>query len=199
MCKVAIKTGDRFMEIHEDNKLVTETIDSLAENVVKYMTEHRLTLSASESCTGGLFAAAVTAVPGASNVFHGGAVTYTEEMKVKLLGVSSETLRRYTVYSAETAREMSAGAARVFETDYAAAVTGIAGPAGGTAEKPVGTVYVSVRGLHNEVTRDLMLYNENGYEKLDRREIRRLTVARMLQMLSEMLLSDGGAIEKRKD
>ena len=178
------------MEIHEDNKLVTETIDSLAENVVKYMTEHRLTLSAAESCTGGLFAAAVTAVPGASNVFHGGAVTYTEEMKVKLLGVSPETLRRYTVYSAETAREMSAGAARVFETDYAAAVT---------AEKPVGTVYVSVRGPHNEVTRDLMLYNENGYEKLDRREIRRLTVARMLQMLSEMLLSDGGAIEKRKD
>ncbi len=178
------------MRFYEDDNLVTKTIDSTASFVVKYMTEHGLTLSAAESCTGGLLAASITAVSGASAMFKGGAVTYAEEMKVKLLGVSTETLERFTVYSEQTAEEMSRGVRTLMETDYGIGITGIAGPSGGTAEKPVGTVYVSVSGKRGTVTADLALYKEDDYEKLDRRAIRELTVLRSLEMLVELLEQD---------
>ncbi len=175
------------MNFNEDNKSVTRTIDSAAACVVKYMTEHGLTLSCAESCTGGSLAASVTAVPGASAVFFGGAVTYTEEMKMKLVGVKRETLDRYTVYSAEVAQEMSEGVRKVTGSDYGVGITGIAGPSGGTEDKPVGTVYVSVSGKNGTVTADLALYKEKEYEKLDRRSIRELTVLKSLQMLEDLL------------
>ena len=190
MCIIPIKLGGVFINFYEDNKSVTKTIDSAAACVVKYMTEHGLSLSCAESCTGGALAAAVTSVPGASAMFLGGAVTYTEEMKMKLVGVKRETLERYTVYSAETADEMSEGVRRVTGSDYGVGITGIAGPSGGTPEKPVGTVYVSVCGRGGTVTRDLALYKEKNYEKLDRRSIRELTVLRSLQMLEELLRQD---------
>ena len=97
------------MDFHEDNKSVTKTIDSVAEIVVKYMSERVLSMSTAESCTGGALSEAITSVPGASNMFLGGAVTYSEELKRKLLGVKQETLEKYTVYSRETALEMSRG------------------------------------------------------------------------------------------
>lgn len=175
------------MFFYEDNKSVTGTIDRIAEDVVKYMSGRGLTMSAAESCTGGLISATVTSVPGASAVFIGGAVTYTEGLKMKLLGVKKETLEKYTVYSAETAEEMSRGVLKLTGSDYSIAVTGIAGPSGGTDEKPVGTVYVSVSGGGKTVTKDLALYNENEYGKMDRRIIRELTVLRSLEMLKGLL------------
>lgn len=181
------------MEIHEDNKMVTETIDTLAASVVKYMTAQGLTLSLAESCTGGLIAAAITSVSGASQIFLGSAVTYTEDVKTKLLGVS----RKYTVYSEQTALEMSRGANELFGSDYSVAVTGIAGPSGGTSEKPVGTVYISVASREKQTVRRFDLCGDRNYEnyeydKLDRRSIRMLTVMHSLEMLADVLEEQKG-------
>lgn len=98
-----------------------------------------------ESCTGGLCAAAITAIPGSSAVFLGGVVTYSNESKRELLGVRESTLGAHGAVSAEVVREMAEGAARRFGADCALAVSGVAGPEGGTIEKPVGTVWIGAR------------------------------------------------------
>ncbi|MBQ8967329.1 MAG: CinA family protein [Ruminococcus sp.] len=172
------------MNFAEDNKVVTESIDIITEGVVKYMLDNSVTMSTAESCTGGMVAEAVTSVSGASGMFYGGVCTYTEEVKMKLLGVSAKTLREYTVYSKEVAGEMSLGAAKMFGTDCAVGITGLAGPGGGTEQKPVGTVYISARYKDKEICRELRLYEE--YEKLDRELIRRLATLKALQMICEV-------------
>ena len=97
-------------------------------------------MAAAESCTGGRIAQRITAVPGASDVFSGSMVSYSCETKRSALGVRAETLDKYGAVSEETAREMALGALRITEADVAVSVTGIAGPGGGTADRPVGTV-----------------------------------------------------------
>jgi nicotinamide-nucleotide amidase len=104
------------------------------------------TVGTAESCTGGLIASWISAIPGSSAYFKGSAVTYANEMKVKLLGVSPETLEAHGAVSEATVREMVAGALALLQTDYAIAVSGIMGPDGGTPEKPVGTVWVAAGG-----------------------------------------------------
>ena len=102
------------------------------------------TVATAESCTAGLVASTIASVPGASDVLRGGAVTYVDEIKNRLLGVSSETLERYTAVSSPCAREMAEGARALFQVSAAVSVTGYAGPGGGTAEDPVGTVYFGI-------------------------------------------------------
>lgn len=101
-------------------------------------------VATAESCTAGLVASTIASVPGASDVLRGGAVTYVNEIKHRLLGVSSETLERYTAVSSPCAREMAEGARTLFQVSAAVSVTGYAGPGGGTAEDPVGTVYFGI-------------------------------------------------------
>lgn len=102
------------------------------------------TVATAESCTAGLVASTIASVPGASDVLRGGAVTYVDEIKNRLLGVPSETLERYTAVSSPCAREMAEGARALFQVSAAVSVTGYAGPGGGTAEDPVGTVYFGI-------------------------------------------------------
>ena len=111
-----------------------------------------LTVSTAESCTGGLILSSLTDVAGSSAYVQGGLVTYSNEAKTKMLGLREATLVEYGAVSAATAGEMACGVRKVFETDYALSVTGIAGPGGGTAEKPVGLTYVGLAGREGLVT-----------------------------------------------
>ena len=104
----------------------------------------KITLSTAESCTGGSIAALITSVPGSSAYFKGGIVAYSNEVKENLLHVSPETLEKYGAVSRETVMEMVTGAMKTLKTDCAVATSGIAGPGGGTLEKPVGTIWIAV-------------------------------------------------------
>ena len=121
--------------------------------IVRLLTERGEAVALAESCTGGYIAHLLTNVPGASAVFCAGLVTYSNEAKQKFLGVSSDTLARHGAVSEPVAREMAEGVRRVSGTDYGLAVTGIAGPGGGTAEKPVGTVFIAAAGSLETVVR----------------------------------------------
>lgn len=123
--------------------VATEDIP-LEKAILLLMAKNKQTLSLAESCTGGYLAHLFTSLPGASGVFVGGAVSYSYEMKERMLGVNPDTLWETGAVSEETVREMAEGALRNFSSDYAIAVTGIAGPDGGTPEKPVGTVWIAV-------------------------------------------------------
>ncbi len=119
---------------------------TLAEVVVRSAASHHVTLATAESCTGGMVAAALTDVAGASDVFLGGVVSYSNAAKTELLGVASEIIDKHGAVSAETVTLMGAGAQERFGADIAVAVSGVAGPGGGTAEKPVGTVWFDAHG-----------------------------------------------------
>lgn len=119
-------------------------ITAAAERLVALLKEKHKTVATAESCTGGMIGAALTSVPGASEVYGFGFVTYANEAKERLLGVRRETLLAHGAVSPETAKEMAAGALAASGADLAIAVTGIAGPGGGTPEKPVGLVYVGI-------------------------------------------------------
>ena len=117
--------------------------DSLEEEVVKELAARGLTVATAESCTGGMLSQRITAVPGASEVFAYGACTYANDIKEKMLGVRHETLEAYGAVSPETAAEMARGVREAAGADLGVGVTGIAGPGGGTPEKPVGLVYLA--------------------------------------------------------
>ncbi len=112
--------------------------------VAKMLIDRKLTIAVAESCTGGMLASRLINYPGISDVFMEGAVTYSNDAKMRRLGVSAKTLKKYGAVSAETAREMAEGIARTANTDIGLSTTGIAGPGGGTFEKPVGLVYAGM-------------------------------------------------------
>lgn len=124
----------------------------LEEEIGKLLIANNLSLSTAESCTGGGVAALITSVPGSSGYFKGGIVAYDNEVKKNLLGVSPETLFAYGAVSRETVIEMAKGAMNRLKTDCAIATSGIAGPGGGTLEKPVGTVWIAVAYKNEIVT-----------------------------------------------
>ena len=143
------------------------------------------TLALAESCTGGWISQLVTSRPGASEYFLGCAVTYSNEAKENILGVSHDTLMKYGAVSEETAKEMAKGALRVFGSDIAAAVTGIAGPGGATDEKPVGMVCIAATDGVNTVSS----VNRFGG---DRTMVREASVAAAIRDLLRLLEIENG-------
>lgn len=153
-----------------------EDSDRLEKLVIKSLKEKRKTLSVAESCTGGLLSDSFVNVSGASEVFMEGIVTYSNDAKIKRLGVKKETLEKFGAVSEETAREMVLG----LKTDVGISVTGIAGPLGGTKEKPVGLVYMGIRN-GNEVEVEKKVF------KGSRRKVRERAVLHSLFCLNKML------------
>ena len=150
--------------------------ESLAEAVVRSLKARCLRVAVAESCTGGLLGAALTEVPGSSDVFVGGVIAYANEVKVRDLGVPAETLERVGAVSEEVARAMATGVRTRFGTDIGVGITGVAGPGGGTQEKPVGLVHVAVDHAGLVKHRRLMLPG-------DRDLIREIAVKSALALL----------------
>ena len=139
-----------------------------------------MTVSFAESCTGGLLSSIITSLPGSSAYFKGSAVTYSNESKIRLLNVRESTLIAYGAVSPQTAIEMAEGARSLFSTDISGSITGIAGPDGGTDEKPVGTVFMSI----TDGTRHV----EFGFRfDGDRNTVQRKTAETMIEKMIEFL------------
>ena len=153
----------------------------LEEVVVRLLTEQKKTLALAESCTGGWIAHRITNVPGASAVFLGGFVAYSNAAKGKFLDVRAETLQQHGAVSEAVARELAEGARKKFGADFTIAVTGIAGPGGGTADKPVGTVFMALAGEFGTVVERRL----NVYERAMFKE---LTAQQALEMLRTKLV-----------
>jgi nicotinamide-nucleotide amidase len=148
-----VREADQIVRGILGDQIFGENDDQLEEVIVRLLTQRRQSLALAESCTGGYLAHRVTNVPGASAVLLAGWVTYSNEAKQKLLGVQPETLAAHGAVSEPVAREMAEGARRQAGADHALAVTGIAGPGGGTPEKPVGTVSYRHSFVLNPVNR----------------------------------------------
>ena len=154
---------------------------SLEMSVVNLLEKYELTISTAESCTGGLLAGRLINVPGVSDVYKEGFITYTNKAKRKTLGVSKATLKKYGAVSTQTAKEMAFGAVLEADTDVSISVTGIAGPDGGTDEKPVGLVYIGV------CIRDSVVVEEFRFTG-DRANVREQTVISALGLLRKCIL-----------
>jgi len=148
--------------------------------LVEALRSRGLRMSAAESCTGGLLGAEITSMPGASEVFLGSAVTYSNESKISVLDVSGSTLMAHGAVSTETAREMARGSVRAYGSDVAVSITGIAGPGGGTTEKPVGTVCMAVSDGEREVATKFVF---NG----DRDSVREQSVKEACRLLIDFI------------
>ena len=146
--------------------------------VVQKLIEKGITVATAESCTGGKIASAITDVPGSSSIFGYGMVTYSNDAKMKILGVKEETLKRVGAVSEETAYEMAEGLKKLSEADVAVSVTGIAGPGGGSELKPVGLVYMGL-AYNNQI------YVKKNQFSGDRDEVRNQTVAEAFRFIAE--------------
>lgn len=160
----------------------TDADETLEMALTKLLIKKKYTMTTAESCTGGMIAARMVNAPGVSAVLKSGFITYANEAKEELLGVSHDTLEKFGAVSRETAEEMAEGAVKAAHTDAAVAVTGIAGPDGGTKEKPVGLVYIGVNVRGNVEVRE---YHFSG----SRQKIRESVTAAALTFLREKLFA----------
>ena len=162
-----------FIFSYDDKELIEVVADKLK--------AEKLTISTAESCTGGLLASTFTDVPGISEVYEGGFVTYSNQAKIREIGVSEKTLKEYGAVSEQVAYQMAEGVRRVAETDIGISITGIAGPDGGSADKPVGLAYVGIAAKHEtKVFKILIKPSNRTYNK-------RIFMLRMLRILNEKL------------
>ena len=160
----------------------TDENETLEDVVVRLLTKYDLTVTTAESCTGGLLAGRLVNVPGASDVFRQGFITYSNKAKRKQLDGSKTTLRKYGAVSEQTAKEMATGGVFATDADICIAVTGVAGPDGGTPEKPVGLVYIA---CYMKDSVQVEEYHFNG----NREKVREQTVVQALDLLRRSVLS----------
>lgn len=162
------------------NYEITEPANAL----IRFCTEKKLTIATAESCTGGLVAGALTEVPGSSAVVDRGFITYSNAAKQQMLGVPAATLKQYGEVSRQTAEAMARGALAKSKVDLAVSITGIAGPGGGTAEKPVGLVHFAA------ASRDGTTMHAAKRFTGDRAEVRHQSVVQALRMLRDLAQGD---------
>lgn len=153
-------------------------MESLCYEIIELLRLKNLTLASAESCTGGLISKMITDVAGCSDVFEGGVVSYSNDVKMKLLGVKAETLEKHGAVSGETAKEMALGVRQACMADVGISTTGIAGPTGGTAEKPVGTVYIGIS--FGDICESELLSINPEYS---REKIRNVAAQKILELL----------------
>ena len=162
--------------------MVADTDISLQEAIGGLLKERGKTLGTAESCTGGYIAHLITSIPGSSHYFNGSVVSYSNEIKEKVLQVPADTIQRNGAVSEETVREMVKGALELLQTDFVVATSGIMGPDGGSPEKPVGTVWIAV-GDHNTITAQKFQF------RFDRLRNIELTATNALNLLRKFILS----------
>lgn len=167
----------------KENIYTTNENETLEETVVNLLRKYGLTLATAESCTGGLFTGRIVNVSGASEVLNEGFITYSNKAKRKYLDVNKSTLKKYGAVSAQTAKEMVKGAAIGTDSDTAIAITGLAGPEGGTEEKPVGLVYIGCYVNEKAIVKE---YQFKG----NRQKIREYTVVSALDLLRRCILEN---------
>ncbi len=157
-----------------------EDIEAKAGSLIATFSKRGLMVATAESCTGGLIAGALTEIPGSSSVVDRGFVTYSNDAKIQMLGVNTATLETHGAVSRHTAIEMVRGALSHSKADMAVAVTGVAGPGGGTEEKPVGLVHLAAASRGGNI-----LHREMRYGDIGRDAVRMATVRTALEMLEE--------------
>ncbi len=155
---------------------------NIQETVVELLIQNKMKLATAESCTGGLIAQKITSVAGASECFDCGVVTYSNGQKQKLLGVSTQTLEKFGAVSEQTALEMCKGVKTLANADFGISVTGIAGPGGGTSEKPVGTVWIGICGENLHKAQKFLFEG-------DRQQVRESTSEIALKMVEDAILN----------
>jgi len=164
---------------------------ALARSLLDLCRMRKLTIATAESCTGGLVAAALTDIPGSSDVVDRGFVTYSNDAKRVMLGVTASTLETFGAVSKETATAMAVGALEAADVDLAVAITGIAGPGGATPGKPVGLVHFAVASRDGRI-----VAREKRFGAVGRTVVRQLSVIEALRMLSELTRGPGVGVKR---
>ncbi|HEY4594050.1 MAG TPA: competence/damage-inducible protein A [Thermoanaerobaculia bacterium] len=176
----------RLSELAGDAVYTTREEDTLESVVGDLLRASRTTLTAAESCTGGLFSQRITAVAGSSDYFLGAAITYSNELKTRLVGVPAGMIAEHGAVSEPVARAMAEGVRRTLVSDWGVGITGVAGPGGGSEAKPVGTVHLAVAG-----PRDGEVEHRHVRLPGDRKRVRRFATQIVLEMLRRRLIAEG--------
>ena len=182
-----IKTQFETLKFLAKEYLVTDEDEPMEKVIGKLLSARNETMSTAESCTGGYIAHLITSIPGSSKYFKGSVVSYDNEVKENVLNVSDETLQTFGAVSEETVKEMLKGALDVLKTDYAIAVSGIMGPDGGSAEKPVGTVWIAVGSKSFD---KLRIETQKLNLRFDRMRNIQITSMNALNLLRKLILSE---------
>ena len=156
-------------------------MSNLSLKIVKLLTKKKLTVSFAESCTGGLLASSITSISGSSKVFNMGLVTYSNNAKVKLLQVPKKTITKYGAVSYETCLSMVKNLSKISKSNISISITGVAGPNGGTKEKPVGLVYIGLKKGSK------IIIKKNLFKSKKRISIQKATVNQTLKMILNIL------------
>lgn len=162
-----------------------DNCETTAHQLLQTLIERRLTIATAESCTGGNIAHQLTLIPGASEAVKGGIVSYCNEVKHNVLGVSRESLEAYGAVSIPVVEQMAAGACRVCRADIAVATSGIAGPGGGSPQKPVGTVCIAAASASGLIISDTFHFSG------DRAEVIAQATATALRLADELIRTSG--------
>lgn len=135
----------------------TDTLESVVSQKLRKLGKK---ISVAESCTGGRISSLITSIPGSSDIYNGGVVSYNNDVKISVLGVNKKTIENYGAVSMQCAQEMAVGARKLFNSDFAIATTGIAGPTGGSKEKPIGTIWIAIAGPNKVISKEAHFFGD---------------------------------------